>query len=434
MNFAAILVLLPLAAAAGIPVNEDGNNWAVLVAGSTGWYNYRHQSDICHAYQIMKESGIPDERIIVMMYDDIASSPTNPHPGQIFNHPSMSSDVYAGVPKDYIGSDVTPEMFLAVLQGNKEAVNGRGSGKVVESGPNDRIFVNLDDHGSVGLFAFPSSHLMADDFADVVTSMHAANKYKEMLIYIESCESGSMFEDLYPVELKAYGLSASNPTESSWATYCSTLDTCLGDEFSVNWMEDTDNNDITTETLNTQFVNTEALTLGSQVMQWGDTSIDSQVLATFFGPTSSTPKKSQPKNVKRSSIATQDVPLVMLENKLKSSNSAVERNLLVKKIAELKERREFVESTMEKIAHTVTAEKNLAKEMMIKSRSKVTNWNCYNPVTYAFSSTCFNLGQSTYALTTVHALLNLCESGYSSESIINGIKNVCTFPTVYNAV
>ncbi len=30
------------------------------------------QADICHAYQILSKHGIPDERIIVMMYDDIA--------------------------------------------------------------------------------------------------------------------------------------------------------------------------------------------------------------------------------------------------------------------------------------------------------------------------------------------------------------------------
>eukprot|EP00967_Tisochrysis_lutea_P085639 scaffold120320_cov33-Tisochrysis_lutea.AAC.4 len=29
------------------------SHWAVLVAGSSGYGNYRHQSDVCHAYQIM---------------------------------------------------------------------------------------------------------------------------------------------------------------------------------------------------------------------------------------------------------------------------------------------------------------------------------------------------------------------------------------------
>lgn len=49
-------------------------NYAVLVAGSSGYANYRHQSDVCHAYQILHKNGIPDSNIVVMMYDDIAHS------------------------------------------------------------------------------------------------------------------------------------------------------------------------------------------------------------------------------------------------------------------------------------------------------------------------------------------------------------------------
>ena len=29
------------------------SHWAVLIAGSSGYGNYRHQADVCHAYQIM---------------------------------------------------------------------------------------------------------------------------------------------------------------------------------------------------------------------------------------------------------------------------------------------------------------------------------------------------------------------------------------------
>ncbi|XP_068202256.1 legumain-like [Palaemon carinicauda] len=433
MKVAALLVILPLVAAAGIPPENEGVNWAVLVAGSNYWYNYRHQSDICHAYQIMHNRGIPDERIIVMMYDDIAHNSNNPYPGKIFNHPN-GPDVYEGVPKDYAGSEVTPELFLAVLRGDEQAVKGMGSGKVVKSGPNDRIFVNLDDHGAPGLFAFPSGELMADEFAATVTSMHEAGKYKEMLIYIEACESGSMFEDLYPASLKAYGLSASSPSESSWATYCDNpYGVCLGDEFSVNWMEDTEANDPTTETLKTQFENTEKLTLGSQVMQWGDTSIDAQTVSTFFGPTSAAPKKYSYRHAKASNIPAQDVPLVMLERKLNSATNELAKNTAAKELAALKDRRVFVETTMKNIAFSVTGDEKLTEEVMMKKNTKITNWSCYTPVAHAFSENCFNLGQSTYALTTVHTLLHLCEAGYSSTDIINSMKTVCTFPTIVNA-
>lgn len=50
------------------------NHWAVLVAGSNGFWNYRHQADICHAYQIMVNNGIPKDQIITFSYDDVATA------------------------------------------------------------------------------------------------------------------------------------------------------------------------------------------------------------------------------------------------------------------------------------------------------------------------------------------------------------------------
>lgn len=73
---------------------------------------------------------------------------------------------------------------------------------------------------------------------------------------MEACESGSMFLNL-PKDTNIYALSASNPSESSWGTYCPPDDevdgthigSCLGDLFSVNWMENTDKADVNVLTL-----------------------------------------------------------------------------------------------------------------------------------------------------------------------------------------
>jgi legumain len=72
-----------------------------------------------------------------------------------------------------------------------------------------------------------------------------------MIYYLEACESGSMFLDLKP-NTGIYGLSAADPTESSWGYYCppddrvfgKSLGSCLGDHFSINWMEDTETGDL----------------------------------------------------------------------------------------------------------------------------------------------------------------------------------------------
>lgn len=78
--------------------------------------------------------------------------------------------------------------------------------------------------------------------------MHSNNMYKELVFYLEACESGSMFENL-PTDTKIYAVSAASPSESSWGFYCSpddvvdgkSIGSCLGDLFSINWMENTDN-------------------------------------------------------------------------------------------------------------------------------------------------------------------------------------------------
>lgn len=53
----AVAILLGLVSSAAV----KDNHWAVLVAGSNTYGNYRHQADICHSYQIMKKNGIPED-------------------------------------------------------------------------------------------------------------------------------------------------------------------------------------------------------------------------------------------------------------------------------------------------------------------------------------------------------------------------------------
>eukprot|EP00899_Mesostigma_viride_P011685 jgi/Mesvir1/20517/Mv12398-RA.1 len=298
---------LPITArpAPGFP-RLDGVHWALLVAGSNGWGNYRHQADVCHAYHVLKDGGLDDDHIVVMMYDDIASSPYNPVPGTIINRPG-GPDMYAGVPKDYTGSQVSAANVLAVLSGNASALTDAsnqcgpvGSGKVIASGPHDRVFVFYSDHGSPGILGMPMGQpfLMASDLIATLKEMSDRKAFQEMVMYIEACESGSIFEGLLPPDLNIYVATAANAEESSWATYCpgpgpvlpSGYDTCLGDLFSVAWMENSDALDLNGETLQQQFElvrdrtsNNGTFSMGSHAMQYGTLQIDGEEAAEYFG-------------------------------------------------------------------------------------------------------------------------------------------------------
>lgn len=80
----------------------------------------------------------------------------------------------------------------------------------------------------------------------LITFSYDHTEKLDQVFYLESCESGSMFEGLLPTNISIYATTASNATESSWGTYCPDMDpppppeydTCLGDLYSVSWMED----------------------------------------------------------------------------------------------------------------------------------------------------------------------------------------------------
>lgn len=275
-------------------VYAQAASWAVIVAGSNEYYNYRHQSDACHAYQIVKRNGIPEERIIIMHYDDIAHNSQNPFPGKVFNKPTAAGvagvDVYAGCGKDYTGSSVTADNFIAIITGNSAAVKG-GNGKVLKSGPNDNVFIYFTDHGGVNIIAFPvGAYLQATRLNQALKQMHDRGMYKKLVFYLEACESGSMFSGLLPANLNIYATTAANPSESSWGFYCPPEDTvngkhinsCLGDEYSIQWMEDTDAKG-PLESLADQFTTVKAKTLKSHVMQYGDVSWVSLNIGQFQG-------------------------------------------------------------------------------------------------------------------------------------------------------
>jgi len=145
------------------------------------------------------------------------------------------------------------------------------------------------------------SYLYADELMSTFKYMHENKMYKELVMYMEACESGSMFANL-PKNINVYALSAANGKESSWGTYCSPDDmvdgkrigSCLGDLFSVNWMEDLDaamkNKKMGVETLLAQYNTVKTKTTKSHVLQWGDLSIDSEVIGQFEAATFAEPK------------------------------------------------------------------------------------------------------------------------------------------------
>lgn len=240
------------------------------------------------------------EKIIFMACDDIATAEENPFPGEIFNDPN-GDNVYDADALDYRGDQLNAETFMAVMMGDKTAAGG---GKVLRSTIDDNVFVFFVDHGAPGILAFPGpdekhpfSFFYADQLMDTLEYMYTHRMYKEMVIYVEACEAGSMFVDM-PDDMNIYTMTASDEEVSSWAIYCDEeaiiegkdLGTCLGDLFSINWMGDTVAHRGKKRTLYDQYVltkeqtaeNEEADRKGSPVCVYGDMELQERAMIEEF--------------------------------------------------------------------------------------------------------------------------------------------------------
>ncbi|CAG2174500.1 unnamed protein product, partial [Oppiella nova] len=310
----------------------SGKNWVVLVVGSDSITDYRHPADVYHAYQIVRANGIPDENIIVMHYDDVGNSKYNKYPGKVFNDPNMT-DVYHDVPKDYTGKEVTPENFLKVLSGDKELA--KAGKKVLNSGPDDHVFVFFDDHGDNE----------AEPLVNTLKEMHANNKFAKLVFYIEACYAGSMFENLLPNNISVYATTASNSRESSWACYWDNpiLDP-LADEYSVRWMEHAELS-INDSTLQSQYEFIRDHTPKSHVMQYGDLSIAKLPMSQFLGQrTPYTPIISEPGVKCKYSFPNNDVPLFATKMKMEHATNEIEKEMYRQELSQIMAGRQYLDN------------------------------------------------------------------------------------------
>ncbi|KAG6541699.1 hypothetical protein Mapa_016964 [Marchantia paleacea] len=430
---------------------EQGTRWAVLLAGSRGYGNYRHQADICHAYQILRRNGVAEENIVVFMYDDIADNIENPRPGQIINSPT-GSDVYHGVPKDYTGKDVTTHNFFAVILGDKNAITG-GSGKVVDSGPDDRIFVYYSDHGGPGILGMPlPPNLYAPDLISTLKKKYELGTYKKMVIYLEACESGSIFEGLLPEGLNIYVTTASNAEESSWGCYCPGMvpspprefETCLGDLYSVAWMEDSEVQNLRKETVKDQFEivkkrtsNHNTYRTGSHVMEYGDLAVHVDQLALYLGfdPANENvsfpalPDGVQSTNGFTGTIGVNQRDADMLHLWHKFSNAAEgsqRKTKAAKELLDTMSLRMHIDSSVRMIGEVLFGSEKgptILEHVVAPGQQLVEDWECLKAMVRAFESKCGFLTQ--YGMKHTRAFANICNAGISVAKLSAAAAEVC---------
>ena len=214
-------------------------NWALVIATSGSWANYRHQADALAHYQALKANGFDEDHVVLVTTDDLAGDPLNPLPGQVINVQG-GPDVRASSVTDYKGAALTAAQVMTILAGGTDPALPA----VLHSQSSDNIYVFIVGHGGiegpyVGMDERSSEIIDLDHFisptlfAATVQQMHDQHKFRRMFIGIDACHSGVVgpaFDAMGTPDVIVF--TAAADIESSFSTnYAASVKSWAADQF-----------------------------------------------------------------------------------------------------------------------------------------------------------------------------------------------------------
>lgn len=209
-------------------LHPSGEFWAVIGGLSRSWENYRHQADALTMYQQVRSQGVPDDHIILLVYDDIPTDARNKKPGEVYHTPS-NEEVRKEAFPDLTGEQVNKRMFLDILTGT----GSQAGDPLLKSDENATVLIYLSSHGSPGgdiVVGDGSEYISPKELSGALTEMKESGRFGRLLLVLESCFSGVVASEITTPGVVV--MTAAAPDETSKAaTYDSELSSWLSDEF-----------------------------------------------------------------------------------------------------------------------------------------------------------------------------------------------------------
>jgi len=208
--------------------------WAMIVATSQGWSNYRHQADALRIYHLLKSQGIDDQHIIFCMADDIANNSRNPNKNIIVDA-ITSENLYHDFTLDYKIQDISNQDLMNILSGNSSS----RLQQVIRSDENDNILVYMIGHGESNGMVVQSNtkqYLVPSQLKNTLSEMYTNKKYRQILICIEACYSG-IFQDSEGVPSSLIITAANRFESSKTVVYDPEVEVWLSDQFTNEWLK-----------------------------------------------------------------------------------------------------------------------------------------------------------------------------------------------------
>lgn len=174
--------------ASGITYPPLDQRWALLVATSSGWENYRHQADVLNMYQILRSNGYDDDHIVLIIEDDLAENTLNPTPGVVYSRIG-GDNVREGAVVDYHTSELLPVDLTDILLGRAS----ERLPEVIRADADDNVLIFWSGHGTSKGMNWMRTGLFTQARADALFSaLEEAGAYRRLLWLAETCYSGGV--------------------------------------------------------------------------------------------------------------------------------------------------------------------------------------------------------------------------------------------------
>lgn len=164
------------------PERED--LYALIIAASSGWDNYRHQADAYAVYQQLKKNGMDDNHILLISEDDIAFNPGNPTPGFIQSS-ANDKNIYEGVTVDYHPSEIGLDGLLSLLTDETE-------GTFPHARSRDNLLVYWAGHGEPEGPKWLDKIIPSHEVAGFFKELSQKHLFRKLFLAMETCYAGQV--------------------------------------------------------------------------------------------------------------------------------------------------------------------------------------------------------------------------------------------------
>lgn len=157
--------------------------YALIIASSSGWSNYRHQANAFAMYDILLKNGVDKDKIILVAEDDLAGHSSNPHQGSL-RLSDDGEDIYMPDAVDYNPSKTSW----------KELVRSIESREVPDFTPDStgNLLVYWSGHGTPEGLNWLESTVETDEIAALFGNLAENGRFRKALLFVEACYSGNL--------------------------------------------------------------------------------------------------------------------------------------------------------------------------------------------------------------------------------------------------